>query len=236
MATNPGEVYQVSLMTALLDGIYDGVLDYEGVKEHGDFGIGTFDHLDGEMIGFDGSFYRLRGGEAMPMVAEDRTPFCTVTTFQPQVQHTIKEKMDKQAFEKFLTDLLPSGNLFYAIRIEGLFSQVNTRTVSYQKTYVPMTEAVNAQQQIQFEQVKGNIIGFWTPAYAQGIAVSGYHFHFIDETLQRGGHVFDYTVENVRISIDQKSNMNLFTPPIKPFLKADLVRKDLVNEIKIAEG
>nr|MBS9408302.1 acetolactate decarboxylase [Streptococcus oralis] len=43
------EVYQTSTMLALLDGIYDGVISFEELKERGDFGIGTFDQLDGEM-------------------------------------------------------------------------------------------------------------------------------------------------------------------------------------------
>ncbi len=43
-------------MLALLDGIYDGVISFEDLKKHGDFGIGTFDQLDGEMIAFDNEF------------------------------------------------------------------------------------------------------------------------------------------------------------------------------------
>ncbi len=36
------EVYQTSTMLALLDGIYDGVISFEELKERGDFGIGTY--------------------------------------------------------------------------------------------------------------------------------------------------------------------------------------------------
>ena len=54
------EVYQTSTMLALLDGIYDGVISFEELKERGDFGIGTFDQLDGETIAFDNEFYHLR--------------------------------------------------------------------------------------------------------------------------------------------------------------------------------
>ena len=38
------------------------------LKEYGDFGIGTFEGLDGEMIGFDGDFYQLKAdGIAYPV-------------------------------------------------------------------------------------------------------------------------------------------------------------------------
>ncbi|TCS77769.1 acetolactate decarboxylase [Pectinatus cerevisiiphilus] len=231
-----GEIYQVSTMSALLDGVYDGVLNHAQLAVHGNFGIGTFDHLDGELIGFDGNFYHLRDGLATPMEDLDTTPFCTVTYFNPQIKYSYNKPATKSDFEKILKNLVPSENLFYAICIEGTFKKVSTRTVSYQKEYVPMTKAINAQQTIEFENVKGKIVGFWTPFYAQGIAVAGYHFHFIDDELKRGGHVFDYVTDSVNISIDQKSHMNLYTPDAKSFLEAKLSRDDLMNEIKITEG
>lgn len=234
--TVSGEVYQVSTMSSLLDGVYDGALNYEQLREHGDFGIGTFDHLDGEMVGFDGNFYRLRGGSATPLVKEDLTPFCTVAYFNPQIEKKVNQPLAKADFEKLLHGLIPSENLFYAYRIDGVFKKVSTRTVSYQEKPVPMIEAVKSQPTFEFENIKGTIVGFWTPSYAQGIAVAGYHFHFIDETLQKGGHVFDYIVDDVTVYIDQKSHMNLYTPDTDAFLKAKLDREDLLKEIKITEG
>ena len=50
------EVYQVSTMTSLLEAVYDGDFSLSHIPEHGDFGIGTFNQLDGELIGFDGAF------------------------------------------------------------------------------------------------------------------------------------------------------------------------------------
>lgn len=231
-----GEIYQVSTMSALLDGVYGGVINHEQLAMHGNFGIGTYDHLDGEMIAYDGKFYRLRDGKAMPMTNEDSTPFCTVTYFQPQIKKHIDKSMTKADFEKLLHSLVPSDNLFYAISIEGNFKKVSTRTVRYQKQFVPMTKAVNAQTTVEFTNVKGRIIGFWTPHYAQGIAVGGYHFHFINDALTKGGHVFDYITDSVNICIDQKSHMNLYTPDVKSFMQAQLSRDDLLKEIKITEG
>jgi len=231
-----GEVYQISTMSSLLNGVYDGALTYDQIKEHGDFGIGTFDHLDGELIAFDGKFYRLRGGEAIPLGSEDSTPFSTITYFNPQKKYKIDEPMTKKSFETLVKDLIPSENLYYAILIEGTFKKVSTRTVSYQEHYVPMVQAVKEQESIEFENTKGTIVGFWTPAYAQGIAVAGYHFHFIDESLQKGGHVFDYIIDKATVYIDQKTHMNLYTPTTKAFLNAQLSRKDLLKEINITEG
>jgi len=41
---------QISTIDAVLNGLYDGVTDFKTLKSYGDFGIGTFQALDGEMI------------------------------------------------------------------------------------------------------------------------------------------------------------------------------------------
>ncbi len=44
------EIFQVSTLNALVEGLYDGEITYGELREHGDFGIGTFNALDGVMI------------------------------------------------------------------------------------------------------------------------------------------------------------------------------------------
>ncbi|GGL53567.1 acetolactate decarboxylase [Sporolactobacillus putidus] len=230
-------VFQLSTMTSLLDGVFEGAMNYDQIREHGDFGIGTFAHLDGEMIGFDDQFYRLRGdGTATPLKSEDMTPFCSLTYFRPQITKEITSPLDKAAFEKEMHRLVPSDNLFYAFRIDGVFIEVSTRTVAYQEKPVPMTEAVKTQPVFHFEHTSGTIVGFWTPAYAQGIAVAGFHFHFIDEERKGGGHVLDYVLDHGTVHIDKKTHQNLYTPETESFLKANLSRSDLESEIKVTEG
>ena len=76
------EVYQTSTMGALLDGVYDGDVTIRELLRHGDFGLGTFNGLDGEMLVVDGVCYQLRGdGSARVADPEQRTPFAVVTWF-----------------------------------------------------------------------------------------------------------------------------------------------------------
>jgi 2-polyprenyl-6-methoxyphenol hydroxylase-like FAD-dependent oxidoreductase len=56
-----GRITQISLMNALLIGRYDGVIPIPELLHCGDFGIGTLDHLDGELIVLDGHAYQVRG-------------------------------------------------------------------------------------------------------------------------------------------------------------------------------
>lgn len=53
-------VYQTSTMAALLAGLDDGDVTIGQLLTHGDFGLGTFNHLDGEMVVVDGVCYRMR--------------------------------------------------------------------------------------------------------------------------------------------------------------------------------
>jgi hypothetical protein len=44
---------QVSTIGALINRVYDGVISYGELKKYGDFGIGTFEGLDGEMVALE---------------------------------------------------------------------------------------------------------------------------------------------------------------------------------------
>src|ERR1700683_333713 len=78
------EVYQTSTMGALLDGVYDGDVTIRELLRHGDFGLGTFNSLDGEMLVLDGVCYQLRGdGSAAIADLDELTPFAAVTWFRP---------------------------------------------------------------------------------------------------------------------------------------------------------
>ena len=54
----PHVLFQASTIGALLDGAYEGDLNFAELAEHGDLGLGTLNGLDGEMIALDGRFYR----------------------------------------------------------------------------------------------------------------------------------------------------------------------------------
>ena len=63
-------------------GIYEGTTSIAQLREHGDFGLGTFDQLDGELIAFDQDVYQLKSdGSANPATMEQKTPFAVMTFF-----------------------------------------------------------------------------------------------------------------------------------------------------------
>src|ERR1700739_4074750 len=61
-------VFQTSTVKALMEGAPTGDMTRGELKTHGDFGLGTFDGLDGEMIELDGMVFQVRAdGQAHPV-------------------------------------------------------------------------------------------------------------------------------------------------------------------------
>src|SRR4029077_19106473 len=54
----PHVLFQASTIGALLEGSYEGDVSFAELAEHGNLGLGTVNHLDGEMVALDGRFYR----------------------------------------------------------------------------------------------------------------------------------------------------------------------------------
>ena len=60
LPTDRDTAYQVSTIDALMQGVFEGVQSVKELKKHGDFGIGTFDGLEGELILLDGVVYHAK--------------------------------------------------------------------------------------------------------------------------------------------------------------------------------
>src|SRR5260370_37643167 len=59
--TGRHRAYQISTSAALVQGVSDGAVSSRKLLANGDFGLGTFEHLDGEMMVLDGIIYQVRG-------------------------------------------------------------------------------------------------------------------------------------------------------------------------------
>jgi len=232
------EVFQSSTMSALLDGVYDGDITIKELLRHGDFGLGTFNRLDGEMVVLDGECYHLRAdGSAIVADRADRTPFAAVTHFTPSTTLTVDAPTSRAHVLALIDGTVDSPNLIYAIRATGRFSTVHTRTVKAQTPpYPPLTEASDGQAEKTFEHVDGVLVGFRTPEFEQGISVAGYHLHFLDADRTSGGHVLDFTLDSGHIAISTASELHLRLPTSGAFLHAHLVGEDVSAQIHHAEG
>lgn len=231
-------IYQTSLMSALLSGVYEGSKTIADLLKKGDFGLGTFNHLDGEMIAFNRQVYQLRSdGSANAAQPHQRTPFAVMTFFRPQYEHRFDGVADRDAVHEIINQQIASDNQFCALRIDGRFQQVQTRTVPCQhRPYKPMMEAIEQQPTFHFNQRAGVLIGFRTPQYMQGINVAGYHEHFITDDRQGGGHVLDYSLESGVLTFGAISKLVVDLPEDRDFLQANLNPDDLDSAIRAVES
>src|SRR3954451_11870302 len=86
-AQRESTLFQVSTLDALLQGIYSSSMTLGELRQHGDFGLGAYEGIDGEMMLVDGVFYQMRFDGTMTQAAADgRASFAAVTTFRPDVQ------------------------------------------------------------------------------------------------------------------------------------------------------
>ena len=221
---------------ALLQGAYDGSVSFDELAAHGDTGIGCGDRLDGELIGLDGEWYLIRtDGRAYPVAGSATTPFAAATFFDPDVAVAIDEPVNLTALLGRLETIFPSENLFYAVRLDGTFPRVVTRSVPAQeKPYPRLADVVANQTVFEFENVTGTAVGFWTPALAKGINVPGYHLHFITSDRTAGGHLLDMTVAEGSVQLDTTANFTMVLPSRGDFLKVDL-SGDLSGDLERVE-
>jgi acetolactate decarboxylase len=232
------ELYQSSTMGALLDGVYDGDVTIAEILRHGDFGLGTFNHLDGEMVILDGVCYHLRADGSATVAADtERTPFTAVTHFRTDHTLAFTQPTTRSDAIARIDSLLGSENLMYAVRISGRFSEMSTRTVMAQTPpYPPLIKATEGQAETRFTDVTGTFAGFRMPNYDQGISVAGYHLHFLNDDRSEGGHALDFQMGRGQARICTLSELHLSLPRTPDFLAASLATADSDEQIRQTEG
>jgi acetolactate decarboxylase len=121
-------LFQVSTSGALVAGISSGVVSVKSILEHGDFGLGTFANLDGEMVVLEGRAYQVQGsGKVSESAPDAAAPFAVVTRFDPEVDVRTAPIASIAALGKCCDEHRSSNNIFYAIRLDGHFDRIRTR-------------------------------------------------------------------------------------------------------------
>ncbi len=223
--TEKHSIYLCSPANALVEGIYEEKIPFTEIKKHGDFGIGTFDHLDGEMIMLDGTIYQITGDGHVHEVDEKAlTPFACVIFYRPLTHDEISREMAYPDFLEWLETLMPSPNLFYAIRIDGLFAHVAVRSVPKQENYRPLVEVAADQPVFSFDDVAGSLVGFFTPSFMSSVNVPGLHLHFLSADRRRGGHLLECVLREGRVGIQFIHTLELSLPMSLDYLTLDFQR------------
>jgi acetolactate decarboxylase len=225
-------IYLCAPVNALVEGIFEQKVPFSEVKKHGDFGLGTFDKLDGEMVMLDGTVYQIDGQGRVKVIEDEaaQTPFVCVTYFNPLSVESLNEVMGYEQFLQWLHTLMPSPNIFYAFRIEGLFNRVRVRSVSKQESLRPLVEIAAEQSIFNFNNVQGIVAGFYTPSFMGSLNVPGLHLHFISDDRTGGGHLLECEPEQVKVAVQLINRFEMSMPLTLDYLTWDFKRdteKDL---------
>jgi acetolactate decarboxylase len=221
--SSPRRMYQISTSTALVEGVYGGSVSSRTLLKQGDFGVGTFEGLNGEMVILDGEIYQATG--TVRRRSDDfLVPFASVTHFREDAVFQIDEVECLKDIELACNTHRISENLFYAIRVEGVFDTMHARAVHPVPQGSRLIDAAKTQLEFHFHDVEGTLVCLWSPGYSSSFSVPGYHFHFISKDRTKGGHVLDCAGQQLRASIQIVSEYNVRLPEAGSFLTSDLNR------------
>jgi acetolactate decarboxylase len=92
------------------------------------------------------------------------TPFAAITHFVPQETLHLENCPDLAHLMVAFDRLRHTGNIFFAIRVDGLFDYVKTRAMCKTPEGVPLAVAAAHQPEFEFESLAGTLVGFWPPS------------------------------------------------------------------------
>ncbi|MBC2594105.1 acetolactate decarboxylase [Ruficoccus amylovorans] len=219
------EMTQYSTIDAFLSGVYTGELTVGELRQHGDFGIGTFDYIDGELFMLNGEVFQIPAlGNAHKAADEMTIPFASFCTFKPTKTAGLNGPADAKAVRQMIEQRMFSRtNIFYAVKIDGTFSEVVARAPrKLSSPNAAISEITDKQSVFTFQNIEGTMIGFWCPKYINGINVGGWHMHFLSRDKTRGGHVLDYKIGQVDVAVMDMMNFKVILPREASYYQADL--------------
>lgn len=215
MGASEGGIVQVSMIEALLDGCYDGDVTVAELAGHGDFGLGTLEGLDGELVVVDGEFWNIGfDGVARKAPATAGVPFAAVVNFDAAEQFPIEGPLAMDGLRHELLAHFDDPDACYALRLEGSFGPVTFRSVARQTPpYRPLAEVLATDEKLfTVESLTGTLVGFHFPDMAAEMNQPGFHFHMVTADRTTGGHVYDVAVQSADVTIGRSQSVHVELP------------------------
>ena len=235
---NTDRLYQHGTLAMLVPGLFAGTQKIEELLQHGNTGIGTLTGLDGELVIIDSKVYQVNAQGAVREVgSEEEVPFANVH-YQADRSVGKLQGLDLSGFQKTVLERLQTANLFAAVRVEGRVTQMHTRAVlPQQPPYPTLTETASGQKEFNAENIKGTLIGYYSPDLYAGAVSPGFHLHFLDADHHMGGHILGFELDSGELFLQKFSDFQLHLPTTNDaFLKQKFDTATLVADIRKAEN
>jgi len=221
LGVDHASLFQVSAAGALVAGVTRGSITVAELVTHGDFGLGTFDDLDGEMVVLDGTAYQVTKDGTTIADPAAHVPYGVVLNFHPDATAELEPFDSFDDLVRELDALRTTDNEFFAVRIDGTFDHVKTRAVCKAEGD-SLVDAASVQAKFEFDDITGTMAGVWSPKYTQSITVAEWHLHFLTDDHQGGGHVLGGRGSGLQVQVQRVADFHVAFPETAAFMTADL--------------
>lgn len=205
-------VDQVGTYDALISPNYTGVVPVKSFITGQTLGIGTFDHLDGELVMVGGVAYRVgTDGTPQPVTNSVTTPFFEAIRFAPDWSAPVAPGTTCATLLGAVNTLAQTDTGVIAVRVRGTFADLVTRSVPAQAIpYLPLADVVAKQTVFPLGSRRAVLVGFRTGADFAGIGAPGLHLHGLTADKTAGGHVLSCVAGNdVQLSVQRAAGFRV---------------------------
>lgn len=190
-----GHVEQTEIVADLFNGAYDAATTVGEAYAGCILGHGVAEHLDGEMVAFDGEVWRVPG-DGVPVPAPDALglPFAVAAFGGAPVDIPVPAGSDLEAITGLIDAELTRldrhhDEIVVAVRIDGDFTEVVMRSEHRQEPpYRALADVLANEVRFEFAQWRGTLVGFRCPDVADGVVIPGLHLHGLSDDRTSGGH------------------------------------------------
>jgi acetolactate decarboxylase len=209
---DPAWVAQAGTYDYLVAPDYDGVATVGSVVEGRTVGLGTLDHLDGELVLVGGVPYRV-GTDGVPQRVDPSrtTPFLEAIRFAPTASGPVPPGTTCAALGTAVDALVGSGAGIVAVRVRGTFTSLVTRSVAAQtEPYPTLAQAVAGQTVFTLGERRAVLVGFRTGPDLAGTGAPGLHLHGVTADRSAGGHVLSCVAgPDVQLSVQRTAGVQV---------------------------
>ncbi|MDP2013761.1 MAG: acetolactate decarboxylase [Actinomycetota bacterium] len=218
LLSSPSQAYvatwvdQVGTYDSLISPNYTGIVPVQSFINGQTLGIGTFDHLDGELVMVGGIAYRVgTDGTPRPVTDSATTPFFEAITFAPDWSGPVAPGTTCNNILGAVNTLAQTDKGVIAVRVRGTFTDLVTRSVPAQTTpYLPLADVVAKQTVFPLGARRAVLVGFRTGPDFAGIGAPGLHLHGLTADRTAGGHVLSCVAGNdVQLSVQRAAGFRV---------------------------
>jgi acetolactate decarboxylase len=217
-------MWQNEPVIALLNGYYQGVSTVNDALRRGDLGLGAYADINGEMLVVDGNMFQITSdGHVHRPSGGSSLSFASMIHFHADQEIPLPEGTTFDNLGSVVDAILGRSNQYFALRIDGTFSDVLTRALPRQaRPYPPFCQVVKTQPTFDYPNTSGTMVGFRGPPYVFDFNTVGFHLHYLTDDRSGGGHVLKFASKLAVLKIQRVDQVVTDFPLDPEFSTIDL--------------